>query len=92
MQEGFQKEVAKILQARQGVDDPTPSTSKGPSPKVCDQPEPDLDIAVVDAPPQKTCLVCGKGFSRMWQLDKHVYKAHSEITKAYKCKICGLYL
>ena len=92
MQEGFRKEVAKILWARQGVDDPKPSTSKGPSSDVLDQPEPDLDAAVVEAPPQKTCLVCGKGFFRTWQLDKHMYKAHSEITKAYKCKFCGLYL
>ncbi len=74
------------------MDDPKPNTSKGPSSEVHDQPEPDLDTAVVKAPPQKTCPVCGKGFSSMWQLDKHVYKAHSEITKAYKCKFCGLYL
>ena len=92
MQEGFQKEVTEILWARQGVDDPKPSTSKGLSSEVHDQPEPNLDTVVVKAPPWKTCPVCGKGFSRMWQLDKHVYKAHSEITKAYKCKFCGLYL
>ena len=74
------------------MDDPKPSTSKGPSSEVCDQPELDLDAAVVEALPHKMCLVCGKGFSRTWQLDKHMYKAHLEITKAYKCKFCGLYL
>ena len=75
------------------MDDPKPSTSKGlSSSEVHDEPEPDLDTAVVKAPPWKMCLVCGKGFSRMWQLDKHVYNAHLEITKAYKCKFCGLYL
>ncbi len=93
MQEDFRKEVAEILWAWQGVDDPKPSTSKGSSfSEVHDEPEPDLDAAVVKAPLQKICPICGKGFSRMWQLDKHVYKAHSEITKAYKCKFCSLYL
>ena len=67
------------------MDDPKPSMSKGLSPDIC---EPDLDTTVVEAPPWKMCPVCGKGFSRMWQLDKHVYKAHSEIMKAYKCKFC----
>ncbi len=74
------------------MDDPKPSTSKGQLSDIGDQPEPDLDAAVVKAPLQKMCPVCAKGFSRMWQLDKHMYKAHLEITKAYKCKFCGLYL
>lgn len=93
MQESFRREVMEILWARQGVDKPKPSTSKEPQPDVhADQPDPDLDAAVMEAPPWKICPVCRKGFSRTWQLDKHVYKAHSEIMKAYKCKFCGLYL
>ncbi len=75
------------------MDDPKPSMSKGPTPDVhTDQPDPNLDAAVVKAPPQKMCPVCGKGFSRMWQLDRHIYKAHLEIMKACKCKFCSLYL
>ncbi len=73
------------------MEDPKLSTSKEPTPDV-HQPELNLDAAVVEAPPWKTCPVCRKGFSRMWQLDKHVYKAHSEIMKAYKGKFCELYL